>query len=508
MKIFISLGLLALSFTGFSQQKIFKITDFGAKPGGSNNNTESIQKAIDAAGASGGTVYIPAGTFLTGVITMRSNVTLNLDANAVLLASPVRADYGDSEASPVIVANNVHNIAINGKGTIDGNGAELLKDLMSRLNAGTLKDDAWGKLNPWHQMQPQESNRPKIIGFSNCKNILIKGITLKNGLDWVQDYVKCIDLVVDSINVESNTYWNNDGIDLVDCKNVQLTHSFFNADDDGICLKSESRDGMCENIYIADCIVRSSASGIKFGTASHGGFKKVVIKNVKIYDTYRSAIALESVDGGTMEDIDISNIDAVNTGNAIFIRVGHRNNDSVYSSVNRIHISNVNVDVPAGKPDAGYPMEGPIVRFPHNEFPSSIMGLPGHPVKNVVLENIHITYHGNADKAVAHFGLDSLNKLPENVKGYPEFSMFGEMPAWGFYTRHAEGVTFKNITLNCLGIDFRPACIFDDVSGLTLDNITIPQVKAIPVILVNKVTGYTSNELKIPGNDKNKVQVK
>ncbi|WP_431217535.1 glycosyl hydrolase family 28 protein [Puia sp. P3] len=150
----------------------------------------------------------------------------------------------------------------------------------------------------------------------------MKGITLKNALDWVQDYKSCTGLVIDSIRVESNTFWNNDGIDIVDCKKVSLTNSFFNADDDGICLKSEDRNDSCSDIYIAHCRIRSSASAIKFGTASRGGFWRVTIRDISIYDTYRSAVALEAVDGGRLEDVDIRDIRATNTGNAILIRTG------------------------------------------------------------------------------------------------------------------------------------------------------------------------------------------
>jgi hypothetical protein len=509
MKIFSFLALLAMPFTGYAQQKVFKITDYGAKADGITNNTASIQKAIDNANAQGGgTVYVPAGKFLTGVINLKSNVTLNLAANAVLLGSAKRIDYGEGHASPLIFAKDQQHIGITGKGTIDGNGDELLKDLFAMLKAGKLRDSLWQKTNPWGQVQPEEPNRPKLIGFYNCAGIQVKGITIQNGLVWIQDYRECRDIVIDSIKVISNTYWNNDGIDLVDCKNVKLTNSFFNADDDGICLKSSNRNSCCENIYVANCTIRSSASGIKFGTASWGGFKKITIRDIKIYDTYRSAIALECVDGGVMEDINISNIHAINTGNAIFIRLGHRNKDTVVSRINGIRISNVTVDVPKGKPDKGYPMEGPEVKGRHNPFPSSIAGLPGHPVQNVTLQNIKIVYHGDASKTVARVSLDSLTRIPENPRDYPEFSMFGELPAWGFYARHAAGVSFKNVTLSCAGRDFRAACVFEDIDGLTLNSLKIPQVKSLPVIALFGVTKSVMQNILMPGSAKNKVLTK
>jgi polygalacturonase len=277
--------------------------------------------------------------------------------------------------------------------------------------------------------------------------------------------------------------------------------------DDGICLKSEDPASACENVYIANCKVRSSASAVKFGTASFGGFKKITIRNISVYDTYRSAIAIETVDGALLEDVDIRDITAVNTGNAFVIRLGHRDKKGPLSVLRRVYIGNMKVDVAAGKPDAGYPMEGPVILIPHNISPSSITGVPGSPAQNVTLENITINYHGNAKKEVAYFGVDSIEKVPEKIADYPEFSMFGELPAWGFYIRHAEGIKIKNMVLTSAGTDYRPAFIADDVKGLSLNKINIPQVKAQPVILINKVSGLNLSGIKIPGSPKKNIRI-
>ncbi|MGZ3836362.1 MAG: glycoside hydrolase family 28 protein, partial [Mucilaginibacter sp.] len=329
--------------------------------------------------------------------------------------------------------------------------------------------------------------------------------TIKNGLCWIQNYKNCSNLVIDSIKVESTTYWNNDGIDIVDCKNVKVTNSFINAADDGICLKSEEPNGTCENVYVANCKVRSSASALKLGTASHGGFKKITIRNISVYDTYRSAIAIEAVDGAVLEDIDIRDIRATNTGNAIVIRLGHRNKTGPVSILRRVYIGNIKVDVPSAKPDAGYPVEGPVVRVPHNVFPSSITGIPGSRVEDVTLEDITINYEGGAKTEQAYFGIDSLEKVPERISDYPEFSMFGELPAWGFYIRHANNIKIKNMVLTCKGTDYRPAFIADDVKGLSLTSLNIPQVKTQPVLLLNNVEDLKLKDIKIPGNRKRNI---
>jgi len=505
------LYFLALLLTGtavFAQSKIFNIQDYGAKGDGQTYNTNAIQQAIDAAHASGrGTVLVPAGDFLTGVIQIKSGVTLRLEEHANLLGSARRADYGPSNASALIVASNQHHIGIVGKGTINGQGPELLKDIYTMLNAGTLQDSEWKTENPWHQVRPEERNRPKIIEFINCDTIAIKGISIRDGLCWVQNYKNCSNLVVDSIFVESNIFWNNDGIDIVDCRNVNVTNSFFNADDDGICLKSEDRHRVCENVYIANCRIRSSASALKFGTASHGGFKNITVRNITVYDTYRSAIALEAVDGGILEDVDIRNVTVTNTGNAIFIRLGHRNKDSVISKVRRIHIANVKAAIPAGKPDKGYPMEGPALRYPHNVFPATIAGLAGHPVEDVVLDSIEIVYEGGASKDSAFLNPDSLSLIPENAKDYPEFSMFGELPAWAFYGRHIAGLQIKNSTVKYEKQDFRAAMLFDDVNGLQLQKINIASGKNSPVIVLHAVKKPLLKAIRLPFQSKQAIKI-
>ena len=491
---------LAYALQGFSQKKTLNIIDFGAISDGKTKNTVAIQNAIDTANQMGGAVVlIPSGNFLTGVLHLKSNVELHLSENATLLASTSRTDYGPSkEVSALITAKNQHNIAITGKGVITGQSAELLKDIYIMLNAGTLEDDTWETVNPWHQRRTTESNRPKLIEFTNCEGIQIKSISLKDGLCWIQDYRNCSNILIDSIKVESNSYWNNDGLDMTDSENVKITNCFVNAADDGICLKSEDRTRGCKNILVAGCKVRSSASAIKLGTASRGGFKKITIRDITVYDTFRSAIALEAVDGGILEDVDVRNIIATNTGNAIFIRLGHRNKDSVVSSLRNVYIGNLMVGVPLGKPDKGYTMEGPELTYPHNVIPSSITGLPGHPVENVVLENIKITYEGGGNKKTAYFPLDSLSSITENEVGYPEFSMFGELPVWGLYVRHAQGLTMKNIQLSYQKEDFRSACAFNDVDKLNITKMEIPSAKTPPVIVFRMVANLTTDKLQFP----------
>ena len=488
--------------TVFCQRSTFNIVAFGAKDDGNTLNTVSIQKAIDkAAAAGGGKVIIPKGQFVTGVIKLKNGVELHLEHNAVLLGSTNPLDYGKEQAEALIMAQDQHNISITGKGTIDGRGRELVKELFKLLHKGILQDEQW-KIK-----RPTGKYRPSIIRFLRSSHITVKGVTIKNSAAWVQDYIGCSGVIIDSVTVNSTEYWNNDGIDIVNSKDVAITNCHVDAADDGICLKSEGAPGICENITVTNCVVRSSASAFKLGTGSRGGFKNIVVNKLTVFDTYRSAIALEAVDGGFIENVEINNVEATNTGNAIFIKLGHRNTDSLYSTIKNIRISNVIVHVPSGKPDIGYPIEGPPVKYPHNVFPTSIVGLPGHDIENVTLQNIQISYEGGGSKDIAYKSIDSLSGIPENATGYPEFSMLGELPAWGVYVRHVKGLTLQQVQLDLSKPDYRPACIFDDVKNVQLKTVTIPFCNAQPVILFNNVKDPLMHDLKLPAEESKAIKI-
>ena len=464
------LAVLTTTQMVVAQVSRIDIKKFGAVGDGRKMNTLAIQRAIDrVAAAGGGIVEVSPGRWLTGVLTLKSGVDLHIAAGAVLLGSERRADYGGERASALLVAEGQERISVSGSGTIDGRGREVAADVIRMIEAGELKDPDWPRENAWHQKRSDERNRPGLIQFKKCNDVRVDSVLLKDAACWVQTYTECEHLQLEHVRVESNAYWNNDGIDVVDCRDVLIRGCQINSDDDGICLKSSNPDRRCEAVRIEDCTVRSSASGIKFGTASFGGFRNIRIRHVKIYDTYRSAIALESVDGGVLEDVRVEDVVATNTGNAIFIRLGHRNQKASPGSIRNVVITGLRVEVPAGKPDKGYEMEGPVVDGPHNFFPASIVGLPGHPVEGIRFEDVEIDYKGVEDKAIAYVGLDSLERIPEREPDYPEFSMFGELPAWGLYVRHVSGLELRHVTLRHAQAGFRPAMVFDDVQGLSID---------------------------------------
>ncbi|MGO4770492.1 glycoside hydrolase family 28 protein [Flavobacterium sp. W22_SRS_FK3] len=485
--------------------KEFLITEYGSKGDGRTLNTTTIQKAIDAAFKNkGGCVVFPKGRFLSGSIVLKSNVTLYFEEESVLLGSTNPKDYFnmDFEGRPVspknddnsqmalILAHKANNITLKGKGTIDGQGLKLALNIDSLHHAGIAIDPKYSL----RRNRPNETMRPKLFRFSQCDNVLIEGLKAGEASCWGLSFELCSKLTLDSLTIVNRSYWNNDGIDITDCKDVRVTNCNINAADDGICLKSYYPGCYNDSIYIANCTIRSSASAIKFGTASVGGFKNVTIRDIKVYDTFRSAIAIESVDGGIIENIEVSNIQAVNTGNAIFIRIGQRSGEKP-GSIKNVHLKNIKVKVPFGRPDSNYDLRGPEVDFFHNPFPSSIVGLEGYAIENVTLENIEINYPGRATKGMAYIPLNRLNQVPEAIKDYPEFSMFGELPAYGLYVRHANGISMKNIKLTLDDSDFRPAFVFDDVQNLKMEAIDLPNEKQKQVIFKNVISSNIEKQL-------------
>jgi len=211
-----------------------------------------------------------------------------------------------------------------------------------------------------------------------------------------------------------------------------------------------------------------------------------------VYDTYRSAITFAAVDGGFVEDIVVDSLRSINTGNVIFLRIGERVAGKK-GRMNNISISNVYATVPATKADAGYSYEGPVEDLPRNISPASIVGAADVKITNVTLRNIEIHYPGGSDPNYAKLGLDELDKVPEMSASYPEFSMFKELPAWGFYIRHADDIIFDHVTLVADKADYRTAIVLDDVKGAKFITLKVdePEKKKDPVY------SYKSTKVKI-----------
>ena len=439
--------------------KDYPASSFGIYSDGVTLNTRSIQFAIDYIhGQGGGRLVFDVGRFLTGSIHLKSNVTLHLLEGAVLLGVTNPPDYDRKGLTALILCHDQVNIAITGVGVIDGQGRQVARNVAAMVHKGLIKD-------LFRNDRPEVEIRPMLIYFRSCANILISGITLRNAAAWVQTYDQCKNLRIDKITVDSRAFWNNDGLDIVDCDSVWVTNSYIDSDDDGVCLKSHDASKVCQNITVRNCTIRSSASAIKFGTASHGGFRNVKLINIRIFDTYRSAIALEAVDGGFIENVEADSIRVTNTGNGVFLRIGERVSGK-RGRLENIRISNMSIEIAATKPDAGYEYDGPIEHMPRNISPAIVIaGLSGSPVNNVTFTNIEIKHPGDGNPQFANVPLTALDSIPEKPAAYPEFSMFGELPAWGVFIRHAKNIQFSKLSLSSTKKDYRMAIVLDDVQS-------------------------------------------
>jgi len=489
---FLSSTVLCLMFTVGIQAREYNILDFGAKPDGETINTEIIQKIINQASeAGGGEIVVPVGVFLTGSLELKSNIHLFLAKGAILLGSsnpyhyqemkmPGRPDTDkkdDNSQLALLTAYKADNITISGSGKIDGQGRALALNIDSLHHIGNRIDPNYN----FNDMRPSETVRPKLFYFSTCNNINILGVELQNSACWGLSFELCHGLKIDGAKVFNRAYWNNDGIDILDCRNVSIINCDINSADDGICLKSYYSKYGNDSIYIANCTLRTSASAIKLGTASYGGFKNITINNIKVYDTYRSAIAIESVDGAEIKNLEVGNVKAENVSNAIFIRLGHRGGKKP-GSIENVYIHNVKAQIAFGRPDINYDMRGPSIGFFHNPFPASITGIPGYKAEGIRIENVEIIYPGRSSKGMAYIPLSRLSQVPEQISNYPEYDMFRELPAWGFYVRHVNNIVFKNVVLKVEHPDFRPPFVLDDVTDVTFNQLTLPEDSSSIVI--------------------------
>jgi len=285
---------------------MISVQDFGALGDGVALDSPAIQRAIDAASKSGGgTVFVPAGNYIVGSIFLRDNITLHIDAGAVLLGSQNIADYpivtmrweGVTQPThaPLITGDGLRNIAITGRGIIDGRG------------------EMWWKL---HRTKTLDAPRPRLIAFANCVNVLIEGVTLCNSPAWTINPVRCENVTVDKVTINNPADSpNTDGINPDSCRNVHISNCHIDVGDDCVTIKSgietEARELLapCENITITNCTMVHGHGGVVIGSEMSGGVRNVVISNCVFVGTDRG-IRLKSRRGrgGVVENIRVSNI--------------------------------------------------------------------------------------------------------------------------------------------------------------------------------------------------------
>lgn len=454
-KYYCSLCMAAiLTLSSFAQ--VYDVTRFGAKGDGITNNTLFIQRAIDSCAITGGKVYFPTGTFLTATIYLKSNVTLHLTGGATLLAHTDISQYPYLDAGirfygegwarqSLVFAKNITNAGIEGQGTIDGQGASFPVNTIK-------KPDRY-------------KNRPYLLWFAGCKNISVKGVELRNSAFWMQHYLGCEYVNIDGIRIWNHSNKNNDMMDLDGCKYVTVNNVTGDSDDDGITIKSTSTL-LSEHITITNCILSSHCNALKFGTESTGGFRNITISNCVIKPSRQlttiygkpagnSGVSLELVDGGILENVTIDNLVIEGPQVPLFIRLGNRARKHIDDAapppigiLRNINISN-------------------IIATSADTIGCALTGIPGARIENISLSNIFMETNGGGSAA------DMLKKVEEKEKDYPEANMFGNLPAYGLYIRHATGIKLSNITLRHRNRESRPGIMVSKVDRFSLTGLDI-----------------------------------
>jgi len=513
MLLSLALALASVALAAPLAPRVQDVRDFGAKGDGHTLDTDAINRAVAAAAAAGGgTVYFPAGTYPSFSIRLKSHVALYLDHGATLLAADASEgrgrydspepnewdryqDFGHSHwQNSLIWGIGLDDVAILGPGRIDGRG------LTRRGPGAPWTGGAGGRpLSMGNAAgaaaDPEAARAAAMDGLGNkaialklCRNVTLRDVSILNGGHFALLATGVDNLSIDNVKVDTN----RDGFDVDACRNVRISNVSVNSpQDDAIVLKSSYALGFLratENVTITNCQVsgydvgtfldgtfkrtlekapdRDGPTGrIKLGTESNGGFKNITISNC-VFDRSRG-LALETVDGGDVEDVTITNVTMREVTTApLFLRVGKRGrgpNDPPAGRMRRIVISNLTAsDV-------------------EPRFASIIAGLPGQPVEDVRISNVTILYRGGGSRE------DATLEPPEHEGAYPEPSMFGTLPAYGFFVRHARNLTLRDVEIGFMKEDGRPAIALHDVTGAHLDHVDAQRVPDVPFLVLRDV---------------------
>ena len=521
----IALSIFALAVAGLAlgaaqPASVYDVRSFGAKGDGRTIDTPAIAAAIEAAAkAGGGTVFLPAGTYASYSIRLRSHVTLQLGDGATLLAaepSPERGrydapepnehdlyqDFGHSHwQNSLIWGIGLEDVAIVGPGRIDGAGLTR-RGPGARWSAKTgdrplsMGAAVGAKGDPEAAArQSMDGQGNKAIALKLCRNVRLRGFSILNGGHFAILATGVDNLLIDDLAIDTN----RDGIDIDSCRHVRISNTSVNSpNDDAIVLKSSYALGEAratENVTITNCHVSGYDGGtllagtfgrtqerapdrdgptgrIKLGTESSGGFRNITVSNC-VFNRSRG-LALETVDGGDVERVTVTNVAMRDVTTApLFLRIGNRGRtpgSPPPGGMRRIVISNV------------------VASDVDPRYPAIIAGLAGRPVEDVVLANIQILYRGGGTRE------DAARQPPENETAYPEPSMFGTLPSYGFFLRHARNVTLRDVEVGFAAQDLRPAFALHDVTDVHFDHVRARLAPDVPFALIRDVRGLSSRD--------------
>lgn len=364
-------------------KRTYLITDFGAQPDTPDEPChEAINRAILTCSLNGGgTVVVPKGTFHTGPITLKSNVNFHVEEGAVLKFSTDQSLYFPAvitrwegldcyNARPLIYAYGETNIAITGKGTIDGQGSNETwwpmcgaprygwkEGMVAQRNGGRERLLMYGETStPVYKriMKPEDGMRPQLINLYSCNTVLIEDVTLLNSPFWVIHPLFCESLIVHGVHV-FNRGPNGDGCDPESCKNVLIENCTFDTGDDCIAIKSgRNQDGRkwnipCENIIVRGCFMKNGHGGVVIGSEISGGYRNLFVENCRMDspDLDRVIrIKTSTCRGGLIENVFVRNVTVGQCREAVLrINLQYENrekcNRGYAPTVRNVHLKNV-----------------------------------------------------------------------------------------------------------------------------------------------------------------------
>ncbi len=425
------------------------------------NNALAIQTAIDVtAAAGGGRVLVPPGTFRSGTIRLRSRIELHLAAGAVLAGTGRAADVPAwfpttgvetrrAFERRLVLAYDCEDVAITGCGTIDG-------------RHGCREEIAQGE------------SQPVNLHLIACRRVTVRDVRLRDAGSWMQQILCCDEVLVEGVHIVNHGNRTNDGLDIDGSHDIRIANCDIDSHDDALVFKSTGPRA-CRNIVVSNCVLRSNCHGIKFGTESIGGFENVQVANCLVspsrypdpmpgFPAGRPPItgcALECTDGGTMRNIRLDGIIAEGVFAPIFIKLGNRHH-TVAGYDDR--------DCTPGRIEH-VQIRGLVARGA-GRFTSSVTGYPGHPIRDLQITDCDLSYAGGCPADAI------LDAVPENSDGYPEMNMFQkktgrELPAWGLFARHVDGLVLRDLRLRCETADAREPVRCEQVTGARYDGIAV-----------------------------------
>jgi polygalacturonase len=420
------------------------VTQFGALGNGVTKDTIAIQAAIDQCERTGGAVVLHNGVFLSGMITLKNNITLRIEPTATLKGTQDDTDYPDTHPKTdnsqlnncrkaLVYAEKATNVTIEGGGTIDGNGNKP-----SWIGPNTVSP---------------ERTRPMAIFIVQSDHVLIQNIHVRDSAMWGVVNLETDDLTIRGVDLHSDLFANRDGIDVVDCHRVLIENNTIFSEDDSICLKSGTARGIEDVLVRNNRVLQSTvANGLKLGTASAGGFKNVTFENNSVQNVGKAVMTVEAIDGAKVENIVFREITFGHSGTPFFVLLGKRKDNSKdgsphpmpVGSIEGIHFENIQGQVT--KQSWGAAISGTVLD-----------GVRYAP-KNITFDHVQITFQG--DYSLRAVPLDP----PEYAGQYPDPNIWGDLPASGIYFRHVDGLSIQNSKFVTAPEDARPTVVEKDIT--------------------------------------------